>query len=101
MDQYKAVFRRVHKQQLAQRVTSSVWEQIWALPIKNLHKLVKQRRNCVRKATYAEKLKAEFAPYAAEDKLDKLEYELWTRGRGSQRSARDVAATPVLHAAYH
>jgi hypothetical protein len=28
MDQYKAVFRKVHKQQSAQRVTSSVWEQI-------------------------------------------------------------------------
>jgi hypothetical protein len=39
MDQYKAVFRKVHKQQSAQRVTSSVWEQIWTLPIENLHKL--------------------------------------------------------------
>jgi hypothetical protein len=48
---------------------------------------VKQQRNCVRKATYAEKLEAEFAPDAAVDKLDKLEYELWNRGRGSQRSA--------------
>jgi hypothetical protein len=46
MDQYKAVFRKVHKQQSAQRVTRSVWEQIWTLPIENLHKLVKQRRNC-------------------------------------------------------
>ena len=87
MDQYKAVFRKVHKQQSAQRVTSNVWEQIWTLPVENLHKLVKQRRNCVRKATYAEKLEAEFAPYAAVDKLDKLEYEFWDRGRGSQRSA--------------
>jgi hypothetical protein len=82
MDQYKAVFRKVHKQQSAQRVTSSVWEQIWTLPIENLHKLVKQRRNCVRKATYAQKLEAEFV-----DKLDKLENELWDRGRGSHRSA--------------
>jgi hypothetical protein len=80
MDQYKAVFRKVHKQQSAQHVTSSVWEQIWTLPIKNLHKRVKQRRNCVRKATYAENLEAEFAPYAAVDKLDKLKYELWDRG---------------------
>jgi hypothetical protein len=87
MDQYKAVFRKVHKQQSAQRVTGSVWEQIWSLPIKNLHKLVKQRRNCVRKATHAEKLEAEFALYAAVDKLDKLEYELWNCGQGSQRSA--------------
>jgi hypothetical protein len=86
MDQYKAVFRKVHKQQSAQRVTSSVWEQIWTLPIENLHKLVKQRRNCVRKAIYAEKLEAEFAPYAAVNKLDKLENELWDRGQGSHRS---------------
>jgi hypothetical protein len=87
MDQYKAVFRKVHKQQSAQRVTSSVWEQIWTLPLENLHKLVKERRNCVRKATYAEKLEAEFAPYTAVDKYDQLEYELWDRGRGSHRSA--------------
>ncbi len=48
-------------------------EQIWMLPIKNLHKVVKQQRNCVQKATYAEKLKAEFGPYPAVHKLDKLE----------------------------
>jgi hypothetical protein len=88
MDQNKAVFRKVQKQQSAQRVTSSVWEQIWTLLIENLHKLLKQRRNCVQKATYAEKLEAEFARYAAVDKLDKLENELWDRGRGSHRSAR-------------
>ena len=87
MDQYKAVFRKLHKQQSAQRVTSSHWEQIWTLPLENLHKLVKQRRQSVRKATYAEKLEAEFAPYAAVDKLDKLEHELWDRGRVSHRSA--------------
>ena len=87
MDQYKAVFRKLHKQQSAQRVTSSHWEQIWTLPLENLHKLVKQRRQSVRKATYAEKLEAEFAPYAAVDKYDKLEHELWDRGRGSHRSA--------------
>jgi hypothetical protein len=87
MDQYKAVFRKLHKQQSAQRVTGSHWEQIWTLPLENLHKLVKQRRQKVRKATYAEKLEAEFAPYAAVDKLDKLEHELWDRGRGSHRSA--------------
>jgi hypothetical protein len=87
MDQYTAVFCKVHKQQSAQHVTSSVWVQIWTLPIESLHKLVKQRRNCIQKATYAENLKAEFAPYAAVDKFDKLEYELWNRGRGSQRSA--------------
>jgi hypothetical protein len=85
--QYKAVFRKLHKQQSAQRVTSSHWEQIWTLSLENLHKLVKQQRQSVRKATYAEKLKAEFAPYAAVDKYDKLEHELWDRGRGRHRSA--------------
>jgi hypothetical protein len=34
-----------------------------------------------------EKLEAEFAPYAAVDKYDKLEHELWDRGRVSHRSA--------------
>jgi hypothetical protein len=42
MDQYKVVFCKVNKQKSAQGVTSSVWEQIWMLPIENLHKLVKQ-----------------------------------------------------------
>jgi hypothetical protein len=56
------------------------------LPLENLHKLVKQRRQSVRKATYAEKLEAEFAPYAAVDKCGKLEHELWDRGGGSHRS---------------
>jgi hypothetical protein len=49
---------------------------IWRLPIKNLHKLMKQRRNCVQKAIYVKKLKAELALYTAIDKLDKLQYEL-------------------------
>jgi hypothetical protein len=74
MDQHKAVFCKVHNQQSAQHDTSSVWEQIWTLPIKNLHKIVKQRRK------NGEKLEAEFAPYAAIDKLDKLEHKLWNRG---------------------
>jgi hypothetical protein len=42
MNQYKADFRKLHKQQSAQRVTSSHWEQIWMLPLENLQKLVKQ-----------------------------------------------------------
>jgi hypothetical protein len=87
MDQYKAVFQNLHKQQSAQRVMSSHWEQIWTLPLENLHKLVKKRRQSVRKATSAENLEAGFAPYAAVDKYDKLEDELWDRGQGSHRSA--------------
>jgi hypothetical protein len=31
MDQYKEVIHKVHKQQSAQCVNSSVWEQIWML----------------------------------------------------------------------
>jgi hypothetical protein len=75
-DQYTAVFRNLHKQQSAQRVTSSHREQIWTLPLENLHKLVKKPRQSVRKATSAENLEAGFAPYAAVDKYDKLEDEL-------------------------
>jgi hypothetical protein len=87
IDQYKAVFRYIHKQQCAKRVSSSVWEQIWTLPLVELHRLVKNRRGAVKKSNYEEKLEAEFAPYAAVDKYDKIEHEMWIRGKHSHRSA--------------
>jgi hypothetical protein len=87
IDQYKAVFRHLHKRQCAQRVTSSVWEQIWTLPLVELHNLVKNRRSSVKRSNYEEKLEAEFAPYSAVDKYDKIEHELWMRGKSNHRSA--------------
>jgi hypothetical protein len=87
IDQYKAVFRHIHAQQVAQRVSSSSWEQIWTLPLVELHRLVKNRRSAVKKSNYDEKLEAEFAPYAAVDKYDEIEHELWMRGKQSHRSA--------------
>jgi hypothetical protein len=87
IDQYKAVFSYIHKQQVAKRVNGLVWDQIWTLPLKELYRLVKNRRGAVKKANYEEKMEAEFAPHAAADKLDKIEHELWMRGRKNHRSA--------------
>jgi hypothetical protein len=45
MDHYKAVFQKLQKQQSAQRVMISHWEQIWTLTLENLHERVKQSAN--------------------------------------------------------
>jgi hypothetical protein len=87
IDQHKAVFSCIHKQQVAKRVNSLAWEQIWTLSLKELCRLVNNRRGAVKKASHEEKMEAEVAPRAAADKLDKIECELWTRGKKNHRSA--------------
>lgn len=87
IDQYKAIFRQLYKQQLAQRVNSLTWEQIWTVPLVELYQLVKSHHCAVDHSNYAEKLEAEFAPYTAIDKYGRIEQELWTRGASNFRSA--------------
>jgi hypothetical protein len=85
--QYKTVIKWIYKDQVAQRVCSITWAQIWTLPLENLHGLVKVRRPSIDKRNYVEKVDQDFAPYQCVEQFPDIEKELWTRGSGSIRSA--------------
>jgi hypothetical protein len=63
------------------------WEQLWNLPLKNLLKYVKGRKESVRRANYSEKLDHEFAPYQAIEDFPRIEEALWEKGAANYRSA--------------
>jgi hypothetical protein len=63
------------------------WEQLWNLPLKNLQKYVKNRKETVRRANYMEKLDHEFAPYQAIADFPKIEEAFWDKGGLNTRSA--------------
>ena len=55
-NQYKAMFRRLYKFQLAQRVIGSFWDQIWTTTFDNLQNHVKRRTPMIKKSNYEEKV---------------------------------------------
>jgi hypothetical protein len=63
------------------------WDLLWTLPLKNLHKYVKSRKESVRRANYMEKLDHEFAPYQAIADFPKIEEAFWEKGALNNRSA--------------
>ena len=63
------------------------WDLLWNLPLKNLHKYVKGRKETVRRANYMEKLDHEFAPYQAIADFPKIEEAFWEKGALNYRSA--------------
>jgi hypothetical protein len=63
------------------------WDLLWTLPLKNLHKYVKNRKETVRRANYMEKLDHAFAPYQAIEDFPKIEEALWEKGAGNYRTA--------------
>jgi hypothetical protein len=86
-DQYKAILRKTYKRQVACGVCSIPWEHMWTLRLDELSGLVKERKAVAKKDNYEEKMQAEFAPYAAVERFDDIEEELWTRGQYTTRSA--------------
>jgi hypothetical protein len=86
-DQYKAILRKTYKRQVTQGVCNIPWEHMWTLRCEELSSLVKERKAVAKKDNYEEKMQAEFAPYAAVERYDEIEEELWTRGQYTTRSA--------------
>jgi Centromere DNA-binding protein complex CBF3 subunit, domain 2 len=76
-DQYKQIIRKIYRTQVLEQVNSLEWERIWQQPLIDLSKQVKLRVPFVRKATYQEKITAEFAPYTIVERYPDIEKELW------------------------
>lgn len=90
-DAYKAVFRKIYKVQIAKRVLATPWDQIWQMGLDELASHVKERVPLMKKATFAEKLDGEFAPYMIVEHYPDIEEIMWndsnTKGTRSINSA--------------
>ena len=76
-DVNKATLCRMYKVQVSRHTINLHWEQIWQMPLDELHKLVKERAPRVKRETYQEKVTGEFAPYAIVEQYGDIEEQLW------------------------
>ena len=76
-DMYRAVFRRMHRNQLAQNVTGEHWEAVWKEGLVELRKHVQRRAPRIKKETYQEKVSGEFAPFSIVERYNEIELEMW------------------------
>jgi Centromere DNA-binding protein complex CBF3 subunit, domain 2 len=76
-DQYRQVIAKIYNVQKMEKVCSLYWEDLFQQPCKDLSKHVKQRVPFIKKATYQEKVAAEFAPYTIVERYPEIEEELW------------------------
>jgi hypothetical protein len=83
---HKTVLRWIWKDQIARRVCPLTWEQIWSIPLQNLHTLVKNRRPHQKRKNYEEKVDKCFASYTAVEDYPKIEDMCWSEGERSVRS---------------
>ena len=84
---YKTALCWVYKDQVARRVCALTWDQIWTLPLLNLHNLVKIRRSAIDKKNYVEKIDQDFAPYQIAEEFPRIEAAFWECGAKCLRSA--------------
>ena len=84
---YKTVIRNLYKEQTANRALTSTWDQIWTLPLLNLHNLVKIRRPAMEKRNYKEKFEHEFAPYEIAVEFPRIEAATWSQGQCNRSAA--------------
>jgi hypothetical protein len=75
---YKAVIRKIYKVQIAKKVLAETWDQIWQMCFDELYKHVKERVPLLKKASYAEKVDGEFAPYMIVEHYGAIEDLMWT-----------------------
>jgi Centromere DNA-binding protein complex CBF3 subunit, domain 2 len=75
---YKAIFRKIYKVQIAKKINSTPWDQIWPMCFDELYRHVKERVPLKKKANYAEKIDGEFAPYMIVDHYNDIEGLMWS-----------------------
>ena len=75
--QYKAVFRKIYKVQMAQNVLATYWDKLWLEPLDELAAHVKERVPLSKKKNYAEKVDGEFALYMIVEHYNDIEQILW------------------------
>jgi len=89
--QYKAMLRKLYKEQTARRVINMHWDGIWTEAFEDLEKHVKDRVPRKKKETYEEKACGEFAPYIVAEKYDEIEEALWLAGFAPARRSVNCA----------
>jgi hypothetical protein len=90
---YKSSLIKLHKEQVANKCNSYVWtHHIWTCHCEALYKLVKSRRNSMKKANYVEKVDETFSFFKAHGKAEKIENAIWLKS--SKRGLR--AAYPAI-----
>jgi Centromere DNA-binding protein complex CBF3 subunit, domain 2 len=76
-NQYQQVIVKIYNQQKMDKVNALYWSDIWQQPCIDLNIQVKRRQPYIKKATYQEKVTAEFAPYTIVEHYPAIEQELW------------------------
>jgi len=89
--QYKAMLRKLYKEQTARRVISQHWEGIWTEAFEDLEKHVKERVPRKKKESYDEKAISEFTPYVVAERMDEIEDALWSAGYAPARRSVNCA----------
>jgi Centromere DNA-binding protein complex CBF3 subunit, domain 2 len=76
-NQYEQVLKKIYYTQKLEKANSLYWEDIYQQPCKDLSMQVKRRQPFMKKATYQEKVAAEFAPYTIVERYPEIEDLLW------------------------
>jgi hypothetical protein len=74
---YKQVLKKIYKNEVMEKSTSLVWDNIWTQACDDLADQVKTRKAFIKKSTYQEKITSEFAPYTIVERYPEIEHELW------------------------
>ena len=74
---YKAVMRKIYKEQKTLNVLSLQWDDIWTDACRDIELHVKNRAPKVKKETYQEKVNGEFTPFQFVERFPDIENELW------------------------
>ena len=84
---YKTVIRSIYSEQVARRIQCRTWDQVWTLPLLNLHNLVKVRRVASDKRNFKEKFGSDFAPYEIAEEFPTIEASTWSKCKCNRSTA--------------
>ena len=84
---YRSAVRLLWEEQQSDPTIENLppWEFVYNRKVRELYKLVTNRRHRIKKARYDEKLDGEFAPYAGVDEVPSIEEAIFKRGMDSTR----------------
>ena len=92
---YKCAMKQLYHKQQVEFNLNSAWETVWQPQFQTLRNHVKLRKQKVRKANYAEKIDAEFEPYAIVERYEDIEDTLWKLHFPAVLSTVHCATEPV------
>ena len=77
----------IYSEQVARRIQCQTWDQVWTLPLLNLHNLVKVRRVASDKRNFKEKFGSDFAPYEIAEEFPTIEASTWSKCKCNRSTA--------------